>query len=171
MKAEAVLTRTGSHHVTLEYGETPSKEECFFYFDTAWRGSPAMVTMSADRYKHSSGWSEWRIYAVDAREIDEAGNGRRGPDLTDLARRRLSDQLEPLVEAWLAGPDYAASRARAFASALERELWELRYRGTDRIRRTLSALSHELEPAALERLTSAVDAWDVFATIMNGEAS
>jgi len=130
-KAEAKLIRASSHSV--KFGCTVSademsgidKEELYLTFTTTWRGADVVVQMGADRYRHSSGVSDWRIYPANA--IEGSDPYGRGKALTDTARRRLSEQLTPLVEAFIAGDEYPVSRARAVVGALVRELAERSY--------------------------------------------
>ena len=85
------LDRVGSHSVSMgvNYRDQIEKEECFGYFSATWRGEPVRVTVSADRYRHSSGMSAWRIYARDARIIDPTDERNsdyyyHGHDATDF---------------------------------------------------------------------------------------
>lgn len=165
--------RTGSHSVRIGWQsgqQEVEKEEVFFYFETTWRGRPALVTLSADRYRHSSGMSEWRVYANDAKEHDPERYGGRGDDLTDLARRRLGEQLIPVARVWLASESYAESRQTAFYHALDhmaRELSAFSRRDTGDLRKALATFGHELPPDAMRRLFDAADAFERFLEILN----
>jgi len=160
--------RTGSHSVTIGHNGI-EKEEVWLYFETTWRNTPAIVEMSADRYVHSEGMSEWRVIARDAKESDPTRNGNQGNDLTQLARQRLGAQLRPVVEQWLASEGYAESRRSAFGHALYRMACELspRFHSTDSLRKALANYGHELKPETMRRLLDATDAFDRFSAILN----
>lgn len=170
------IERVGSHFITLGTGRNwghADKEELFAYIPTAWRGSPVMVTMRASRYKAGMNadaleWTSWQVYAQDAHEIDENANGGRGRPLTDLARRRLGDQLEPLVREWIDSDAYKASMLNALAHAVRREFGDLRpwKDATRRVRDLLNIHRNTLRPSDVGRFTKAADAYDVFASIM-----
>jgi hypothetical protein len=162
--------RTGSHFITIGH-DGIEKEEVWIYFETSWRNRPAIVEMSADRYVHSSGMSEWRITARDAKESDPTRNGNRGDDLTQLARQRLGAQLRPVVEQWLASERYTESRQAAFGHALYRMALDLsaRFNSTDPLRKALAMYGHELKPETMRRLFDAADAYDRFSAIVRGE--
>jgi hypothetical protein len=132
------LTRVGSHSVRLELAPEPraelgtkatyrwqiTKEEFYPVILTEWRGESVNLECSADRYLHSSGMSEWRIYARAGkiRSEDEAGNVTYGREITETARRRLFTELEHLVSEWLEGEEYRAGHRRAVFYALGRLL-------------------------------------------------
>lgn len=120
------MERTGSHHVSDEYARGGYREQVFGYFTATWLGEPVIVTMQADRYTHSSGLSDWRIYAEQARSFDPEANGGRGPDLTDTARKRLSDACRPAMAAWLESDEYPASLADAVRNMIVREMTDTR---------------------------------------------
>jgi hypothetical protein len=175
MESETVSTkyRTGSHSVRIGWqsGQMEvEKEEVFLYFETTWRGRPALVTLSADRYRHSEGMSEWRVYASDAKEHDPERNGGRGDDLTDLARRRLGELLVPVAKQWLAGLGYIQSRQTAFYHALDRMAREqsaFSRRDTEDLRKALATFGHELPPERQNQLFSAAARFDAFLEVLN----
>lgn len=107
-----------SHWIETRRGKN-QKEEIFFRFETEWRGEAAFVTVSADKYVHSSGWSEWRIYATEVRKQEW------GQYHTDTAKTRMSEVYRPVVEAWLKSDAYTASRQRAFEHLAARVLEDL----------------------------------------------
>lgn len=165
--------RTGSHSVRIGWQNgqrVVDKEELFFYFDTTWRKLPALVTLSADRYRHSEGMSDWRIYASDAKEHDPERNGGRGDDLTELARRRLGEQLKPIAQQWLASEAYAQSRQTAFYHAIDRmarELSAFSRQDTKDLRNTIVTFASELPPGAVQQLHDAAQAFDKFLEILD----
>lgn len=171
------LERFNSHSVRIDFASDlgrydVSKEEVYGYFRATWRGVPVVFTMSADRYRHSSGISEWRIYCTDAREIDPAlaeDVYGRGPAVSDTARQRLGAAARPVVEQWLASADYVTSRRTAFARALEHEASQLgtHQSTTSRLRTYLETFASELEPADAKRLAAATDAYEAFLEILS----
>ena len=113
----ATLRKTGSHWVSDDNSSRHngiSKEEIYFYFDATWRGRPVQVEVSADRYAHSSGISDWRVYARAA-----YFDGR--VSTTDTARRALSELCSPIATAWLESGEYVASFQRALAHMIMRK--------------------------------------------------
>lgn len=146
------------------------REELHLGFDTAWRGRPVSVTMHADRYQHTSGISDWRIYATEAREghapiLDNGRTGRSlGDHLTDTARSRLSDELRPLVTDWLASPAYTVARTNALAEMIYRELTGTvtTYRPTSKARELLETYGAEItadQVAHLEHLAGTLETY------------
>lgn len=166
--------RVHSHYLDLGYHDTPDvdKEQVFLTFVGAWRGEPAAVTMQADRYRHSEGLSEWRVYATEARGYTDEPHGW-GAHLTETARRRLSDAAKPTVLAWLDGatltgpdgdtlPTYTESYYSAARHAVARAARSDRYDG-NRIRRMAHAWRSILLPddrRALEAIAEAHDQAD-----------
>lgn len=129
------------------------KEEIFLTFDAVWQGRPVVVKMNADRYTVSDGqWTDWRIYAVEAREDF-------GPNLTDLAQSRLGTAAKPAVLAWLNGPNYAPSRRDAFLHAMKRIASSLRYDSRN-LRSALAQHGHEIDHADQDKLATIADAFD-----------
>jgi hypothetical protein len=122
-KIQPALVAANKHrHLKLDNRNELEKDEAFFYFQAEWQGKPAFVVMQADRYRHSSGVSEWRVYATDAR-YGEADN--RGAALTDTGKQRLHDAAKPLVLEWLASPEAELAERQAYYGALLRMANEL----------------------------------------------
>lgn len=128
---ETTMTGARSHSVKLG-GPTDEtsmsgidREEVFPTFATDWRGVAVVVQMNANRYRHSSGVSEWRIHVE--RGIEGTDPYGRGKAISDTARSRLTDRLEPLVLEWLESDDYRQSKRAAVVHALARELAERTY--------------------------------------------
>lgn len=124
------LEQTGSHHYREDNGNgRGGKEEVYGYFSATWRGDPVMVTMSCDRYTVASGeWTDWRVYAQDARQgtfYRDREDGpllqERGPYVTDTARSRLNDACKPAMLEWLAGDEYPTSRKNALRYMILRQ--------------------------------------------------
>lgn len=122
---DAVLEKTGSHWVSDDNYSSRvdgiSKEEVYLYFSAKWRGQPVQVEVSADRYAHSSGISEWRVYARASRFYDPERNGGRGEETSGTARAALSKLCEPIATAWLSSDEYRASFERALAHMIMRK--------------------------------------------------
>jgi hypothetical protein len=162
------LVRVGSHTVTLDRSGKVEREEMFPVFNTEWRGQPATLQMEANRYRHSQGMSDWRIFPRDAREghydVRTYGN-----ELTDTARQRLGEQNTETVSAWLASDEYAASRRLAFVYALRRIAGELRTYGdvpSRDLRTAVERCSDELTSDDVGRFISVAQAFDTFARLL-----
>ena len=156
---EVKMDRTGSHHVSDEYARGGYREQVFGYFTATWLGEPVIVTMQADRYTHSSGLSDWRIYAEQARSFDADANGGRGHELTDTARRRLSDACRPLMVAWLESDEYAPSLANAVRNMIVREMDEKYGNGAGTM---FTRYGHHLTPAQRTAIQDALDQRDAY---------
>lgn len=156
------VERVGKWHVwTSDDAGRGYREECYPSFHATWRGEPVRFTIQANRYEHSSGISEWRVYCQDAREGRYAfdredgtrEDGYRGRELTDTARARLREAAEPIVREWLASEEYRREHKRALASMVVREIME-RY---GHARTVLNRYREQMDPAdvaAIERLLS-----------------
>lgn len=145
------------------------KEEGCLHFDASWRGRPVSVTMQADRYEHSSGISDWRIYATEAREghaptLEDGRRGRSlGDHLTETARHRLSDELKPAVAAWIASDAYTAARASALAAMILRRIEQAnKHYGTREARQLLATYAGEIPSRAHVDLTHLADTLDAY---------
>ena len=136
------LERVGSHWVSNR-GSRLEKEELFPVLAATWRGEQVAVEMEASRYVTSDGnWTDWRVFT-------------RSNGMTDTARRALNEACTPVVEAWLASPAYADSRAEAFASMIRREFRDEKY-SADRPAQVLARYANELTVADRERFGEAV---------------
>ena len=91
-----------------------SKEQGYFTVSCVWRGSPVELRVEADRYRHSSGWSEWRI------SMPNSG-------LTDTAYAAIRPAIVPFIEQWLGSSALFAARAEGLYSELRRILRDERY--------------------------------------------
>jgi hypothetical protein len=122
---DAVLNKTGSHWVSDDNHSSRvdgiSKEEVFFYFSAKWRGQPVQVEVSADKYAHSSGMSDWRVYARAARYYDSESYGGRGEETTGTARAALGELCVPIALEWLESDAYKASFQTALAHMVMRK--------------------------------------------------
>jgi len=164
---ESKLERVGSHFLTLGMGGKVEKEECFGYFRTEWRGQPATITMHADRYaggmdRHNLTMGEWRIIGREARAYDPEKNGGRGPELTETARQRLSEQNRSAMAAWIDSDDYRASRHAALLHAILRETDGMARSGTAAVERAIAANRDDLTAEDVTNLETVCTAWTVF---------
>jgi hypothetical protein len=176
--AEVELTKASSYMVADGYGSDwakVSKEECYFSFNTSWRGKPAYVSMIASRYTaHDSSstneggrvWTDWHLYVSDARE-DHAEPGMRslGANLTDTAKSRLREVCEPVAREWLKSSAYTKARKTALADVIKRTLRDATTYGdspTRQARLMLEEYATELTAADRKRLTKAADLYDRF---------
>jgi hypothetical protein len=161
---DAVLQKTGSHSVSDDgssRAEGFSREEVYLYFSAKWRGKPVVVTMSADRYAHSSGMSGWRVYASEARLEDPERNGGRGESVSGTARAALSKLCEPMATEWLESEAYAASFQRALAHMVMRKFRD-EYRATRGVAEALATFKTRLAPATYQAISNALEAWRAF---------
>lgn len=140
----------GSHWLAPEHGRGGqlAREELYPVLTAEVRGVERTVRVSADRYRHSNGWSDWRIYVRDV----EPSNG-----IGDKTRAGLNAAAEPIVRAWLASDAYKASRRLAAAAMLARLIRDERYNAYS-VRTELARHRAELSDADAARLTRAVDA-------------
>jgi hypothetical protein len=154
-------------------GEIHDKETVDFSYRTEWRGQPVRVDLQADRYRHSSGWSDWRVYATNSLYVDADGQNMTftAGEVTPTAHARLSDACKPDVYAWLASDAYPASRRSAFSVMVENAIREMRPYMSDlgRERKLLDAARPELDEADFDRLGRALDAYEEFAGILREE--
>lgn len=179
-----LATVARSHHITLDWTHgwspierAPVKEELHPIGLAQWNGATLRVELSADRYLASSGWTPWRVIVRGARHAEprEGTAGEHVADfaqvnVSDTARRALTDALEPLVLEWLKGDEYPPARRRAIGYAFRRELRDTRSSSSvDVLRRMLDQLAHELTPAELENLTLATDALEELTERTTGE--
>jgi hypothetical protein len=160
---DVVLDRVGSHSVSTGYNyrDEIEKEECFGYFSATWRGQPVRLTMNADRYRHSSGMSEWRVYCRDAKVIepDDDRNGDwyyHGASVSDTARQRLGEVCQPMMAEWLESDGYVTSRRLAFVRMLKRLASDLaKYNSGSELTRMLDKYRFEISADQFAQLTRA----------------
>jgi len=168
MSTTPELLLAGGHSITAGYNNW--KEEVHLYYRTEWRGESVVVTMALSRYQHSSGISEWRIYAQDARVGTEAHGC--GPHLTDLAQSRLSAQLQPLAAEWLTTDAYRTSESLAYFHAVKRELGDATpYGGSKRAQQLLANYSEKFCDTQRGQLIEMCDAFDRFAGLYEAPAA
>lgn len=174
-----LATPNGSHSLTPAQnrnGGIPfEKEELYPVVAlTIPRVGAVLAQFSADRYVASfydvtdtsaPGWTEWRIVLRDVRRAPETDEERRYFGATetpkgigDVARQTIRDAGEPLVRAWLEGPDYATSRRAAAAACARRIIDAPRDYVIERARADLAKIAGELDPATVDRYNDALDA-------------
>lgn len=136
------------------------KEEVTLTFPATWRGTPCTVRMSASRYEHSTGISDWRIYADEIRDSD----GRES--FTDLARQKLGAEYEPVVTDWLKSAEYQRSYADAIYRMVRDGFYHLRPYGygsaTADVRAMIAKWAHVLPAGDVAKLTDIADTYDLF---------
>jgi hypothetical protein len=163
----AELNRTGSHWVSDDNScrsEGISKEEVYFYFSATWRGQPVQVEVSADRYAHTSGMSEWRVYARAARFYDPERNGGRGEETTETARSALSNLCSPIATDWLKTDAYTVSFQTALANMVIRKFRD-DYSASRRVAEALNTFKGRLSPAAYQGISETLDAYNAYEAI------
>lgn len=176
----AVLRKTGSHWVSDDNYSSRhngiSKEEIYFYFDAQWRGRPVQVEVSADKYAHSSGMSDWRIYARAARFYDPERNGGRGEETTGTARSALSKLCVPIAIAWLDTDEYKASFQRALAHMVMRKFQDS-YSASRYVTEALVTFKDRLAAEHFQAISETLSAYNAYAAskasadaIINGES-
>ena len=156
-----------SHWLATDYerGGEISKEELYPILDVTGvpRVGQVRATFSVDRYRHTSGWSEWRIYLKDVEPSHGVG---------DATRKSISEACKPLIEAWLAGPEYVASRQNVAAHMVKRIILasDCRSYGLSNAEQELHRHQHELTTDDAERLRKAISLLEQAAELLeNGE--
>jgi hypothetical protein len=135
-------------HVSGEYGrsETINREEAYLTARFTFRGKERTATIVADRYEHSSGWSEWRVNIPHG--IDPAdGIGVKGYAAVRAVVRTVAEE-------WLQGDEYPNARRLAFAKWISRTIKDERY-SVDSVLRMIAQNAHELTIDDHERLIEA----------------
>lgn len=152
----AELTSTPRVYVTIDnngQGLGPSRFEVYASFSVEWRGETIEGSMIGDRYRHSSGWSDWRLVVSSTRQ-----------HVTDTARAAIRDAVRPLVAEWLESDEYPVAHRRAYAVAIGRYLKDERY-STDTARRLAEAA--DLEPVDDTRLARALALTDQLIALLD----
>lgn len=140
------LVRCGSHSLTLglnsRRGFGPfDREEFYPVFELeAPRVGLVRAQFEANRYVHSEGWSEWRIFLRDVRRpaTDEQPlGGELVSGVGPATRETIADRCRPLILEWLEGEAYEESRRVAAVRALVYLLDAPRGYNIDRVQREL----------------------------------
>jgi len=95
-------------------GNDLEKVEVFQEYLATWRGEWVKVTAYADRYRHSNGLSDWRVWVRPdmSNGVDSEGNRDWGrPKLTEAATRAFNVELVPLMKKKLEGLDLSRALA------------------------------------------------------------
>jgi hypothetical protein len=171
-KTAPTLAKSNSHSVREDNNRSDgiSKEEVFLYYLTDWRGQPCRVTMHLDRYR-ASYWENdkpagtkltpWRAFAETVRTYDPENPNSYGSELTDTARRRLSDEILPLALAWLETEAYTVSESLAYAHMILDTRENDRYGSTTRnIRRQAEQYRDKLPTGVRNRLLEIADSYE-----------
>ena len=140
-------TPNRSHWIELDY-EGIRKEELYPILTAVIRGAGRSIECSADRYRHSSGMSDWRIYPRDVRPADGIG---------EATMREIRQATTPVIADYLASAEYRSSRRRAVYAAIVREIHDSRYDGGRRALERIEQHSAELRASDRKRLQRAIE--------------
>ena len=167
------LLSATSHYVTLTRDGELSKEEVYLTFATKWQGKDVLVKMTCDRYRHSSGMSEWRVYASEARSKTDEPHGY-GAHVSDLAKSRLSAACKPHALRWVDNfnGEYVVSETAAYFHAIKRVAGDLKtYSDTpgDEVRTLIGATLGKLSREQADALLNMADAFDAFSKAYNAK--
>jgi hypothetical protein len=167
IKTRPELVRpAGSHSLTLSYGREFGpfdREELFPVLELeAPRVGKVRADFEANRYVHSSGWSEWRIFLRDVRRPDPERPAIGGAEVSGVGpatRDAIRDACLPLIEEWLEGSEYRASREIAAARALVQKIDAPRDWAIEQARTLLEQLERagELEPRKVGKIEAACE--------------
>jgi hypothetical protein len=152
----------GFHSVDFKNNFELTSEEVYLYFSATWLGKEVRFVHKADRYRHSSGLSEWRAYVSEGWSKIDSEYGWKGDELSSTARAALNAASKQYVEDWLISEAYRESYRSAVYNAILRCGAE-RYRPWEKVRSALKAwrmwLSTERE-ATLHAYADALEAAD-----------
>lgn len=157
----AQLVGTRSHHVTLDRFGQLDREEVYGDVEAVWRGERVTVKVTANRYRHSSGVSDWRIFIQDARY----GDGDYGTkSLTDTARSRLREETTGELAGWIDSECYRSSFGRALVYALKLIVREPHYNAPDHLRQAIPKHVEFIGSLNADALFALADKAEAFAT-------
>ena len=159
------MTDQRSHWVRLDHNGDLEKEEIFVTFTADWRGEPCVVRMEANRYRHSSGVSEWRIFATAGKYGNDLhAYGQK--ELSDTARARLAAVARPTMQAWIDSDDYKQSHNLALYAWFKREVGDLKsHSDCSRLHKLVNANAQALGFAHTTRLKDAIAAFNTFQSL------
>jgi len=134
-----------SHWVELEPYSPHGirKEQVYARLASNWRGQDVQIEAVLDRYQHSNGLSDWRLYSVDVRAWDQARGGFYDY-VSDVARQRLREACAPVALAYTTSDDYAITWHAALVRAIRDAVREERYDSVALTRRMVEAWSRDL---------------------------
>ena len=134
-----------SHWVELERNGDYAirKEEIYARLASSWRGVEVQIEAVLQRYRHSNGLSDWRLYSAEVRAWSEPRNGFYD-DVSDVARQRLREACEPVVMAYTTSDDYANTFHAALVRAISYEAERERYEPANLTRRMVGAWAMDL---------------------------
>lgn len=140
------LDEVRSHWIELDLSHV-RKEEVFPVYTVVAKGHARKVKMHADSY-WANGMTDWRVIisSID----DDWGIG-------PATRQAIRDELVPVVLVWLASPEYVASRAKAMAYAISREIRAMDTVADYRAKDALDHFAEQVSDEAYRRLLKAYD--------------
>lgn len=158
-----MLADSVSHYLACDHAGI-SKEELYVTLHLRLpRIGERTVRYAIYRYRHSSGWSDWRM------RPDKIEPSQGIGDWDSPTRRAIEGACEPIVQAWLASGDYLPSRRRAAARMVHRAIRDqpVTGYGVRRMRDALREQGSELTAADRRRLTRAVDLLEKAAVLLD----
>jgi len=112
MSAKNVTVAKSGHFLNLSRNGDLDKESVTFDVRAEWRSEAVTMRVTADRYNHSNGMSQWRIYGGNGVYGDDL-HGFRLRDLSDTAKARIVALARPMVEDWLSSGEWDQSHVEA----------------------------------------------------------
>jgi hypothetical protein len=157
---DATLEAVRSHSISARgnWGDFHENEELYPELKVEVGSTIREVRMEANRYLHSSGWSEWRIYVRETNPSQGIG---------EVTRAKIRDACTPIVEAWLESDEYVASRSRAFCWWLKQLIRDENY-NLERPERTLFHYREEMNADQRELLTEAITTKRAYLEALDG---
>ena len=126
----------GFHSVELGHHFELTSEEVYLYFSGQWLGKEVRFIHKADRYRHSSGLSEWRAYVKEG-WVKIESKYVRGAELSRKAFVALDNASKEYVVEWLSSEAYRESYCSAVYNAILK-CGDDRYRPGEKIRSALN---------------------------------
>lgn len=126
------------------------------------RVGEVFVEWSANRYRHSSGLSEWRgPFLERLLQLDDAGGWRSSTSgLGDVARDAIRGVLAEPFDGWRQGVEYGLSRRRAVTRAVVRVVRDGAGTGYGWPLDTLQRFGDELGPNEMRCIRQAAEAFE-----------
>lgn len=142
-----------------------SKEELYPILEVSNvpRVGTVRASFSVDRYRHSSGWSDWRIIVRDLEPATGIG---------PVTREAIREVCYPVIRGWLESGAYTIARRRAAAALVRRIIIDAgpRLYRVESARLELERYRSELAPMEADSLSSALDSLETAAAILEREA-
>ena len=150
-----------SHWIELERSGDYAiqKEEIYARLASSWRGVDVQIEAVVQRYRHSNGLSDWRLYSAEVRAWSEPRNGFYDY-VSDVARQRLREACEPVAVAYTTSDDYANTFHAALVRAIRDEVQNERYEPARTTRRMVEAWSKDLGRDTCEKFGHLADQFE-----------